>query len=145
MSTSTVTFAKSPTTVTVNGPTPCDVRLLPMFVTDQSANNQRWGYQTTDQKRWRWTLSLQALTDAMRDALEAFFTDTARGPLIEFTYTHTNEVAYLARFVDTELGWKRTSSDQWELTVAIETTTAPDGTETGPSTTTTSTTTTTGF
>lgn len=118
MASSTVKFGA----VTVGGPDGfTSVRLLPMFVTDLSANHTRWTYQTTATKKSRWRISLDNLTTAQKNALETFFTDVAKGPTNTFIYTHTDGTSYSGcRFVDTELDFSRMDDRTWSTQVEIE-------------------------
>ncbi len=121
---SKVTFARSGTTITVNGPSPgTDQALQPMFVTERSANHTRWVYQTTDTKMRVWTLNLNSLTLAQKNALEDFYTNTAKGPTNTFTYTHTDGNSYTCRFVDPMLPpFTRAAPGTFDIQLRLETT-----------------------
>lgn len=116
------------TAIEINGPvSPTNVDLLPMFVSDLSANNTRYSYQLTDTKVWHWSMRFDDLTTAQKNALEDFFTDTAKGPTNTFTYTHSDGETYTARFLDTALQFERRNSNEWATSFALEVTAQVNG------------------
>lgn len=124
---STVNFTSGATSVDVNGPggaTQPD--LLPMTAHAKAANNAHRAYRLTDTKVWQWRMQLTALTNAMRDALENFFTDTVFGPNTSFTYTHTDGSSYTAYFLQDELRWTRHDGATWDVEVVLRLTVQPD-------------------
>lgn len=121
MATSTVTFAIGGTSITVNGPRgPTQVNLLPLFVTDRAANHAIFSYQATNTRAWEWVLNLADLTEVMRTAFEDFFTNTAKGAGVSFTYTHTDGTSYAScKFKDGGLSWTRNSEGNWDVQVTV--------------------------
>lgn len=125
----TIKLESGANSVTLNGPPgPTDVDLMPNFVSDLSAGHLRWSYQTTARRLEQWSIRLDTLTADMRLALEAFFHNVAKGPANTFTYTHTDQAAYTARFVDDALRWQR-KQNEYSVQFTLEITNHPvDGT-----------------
>lgn len=144
MAKTTIKFSYSGTDCIVNGPDGAtDVRTLSKWVTSLSEGLRRWSYKTTDRHVEQWTLRLDSLTKSMKQALQSFFDFQAQGPTRTFSYTHTDEEVYTARFVDTDLRWTRRNDQDWSVTLTLELSgTLADGVNYAGSPTTSATTTT---
>ena len=118
---SLITLALGGTSIQLNGPDGgTDIACLNNWVTDQSQGLQRWAYRGTDRYCEQWTIACSSLTAAQSVLLRNFFYRTALGPTHTFNYTHTDGVAYTARFVDTGLQLRRTNSNEWACTFKLE-------------------------
>lgn len=125
----TVTFdlASSSAVTTINGPAFAaqPVQLVRQFVSDRTADGTRYTYQLHNSTRWEWELSFRDLPLEDKQALERFFRSNARGPSVQFTYTHTDGSSYTARFAQDVLPWVRNHKELWDCSVRIETTSEP--------------------
>lgn len=118
----TVAFVRGGTTVNVNGPSSAtDVDLHPMWVTGLSASHSRWVYRTTTTKKRVWAMKLDSVTAAQKAALDAFFTDTAKGPELPFVFVHTDGASYGdVYFADATLRWERINQADWSVMIHLE-------------------------
>lgn len=147
---STVLFGS----VEINGPmAPTTVETRPRYVTDIAENGATRSYEVTTIRTDEWTLEFDSITASQKAALQTFFVSTAAGPTNSFSYTHTDDAVYSARFVDAALKWQRQNENLWAITIRLElvgqqvngtSTSTTTGTTTSTSTTTGTSTSTTG-
>lgn len=123
MPSTTVTFngSSSGADAVINGPASDQpVVPLPRYLTGLSQDGTRYSYKMNSATNRVWTLNFQWLTDQMKADLETFYYDEAGGPSSTFTYDHTDDNSYTARFVNTSLPFTRAGSNLWSCSVQLE-------------------------
>lgn len=122
MSRTTVVFdAGSDGSATVPGPrNRTRIDPLPQHVFQRTANGTAVVYKQTSTRLDEWSMTLEDLSNAQRDALDDLFWAIG-GPAGTFDYTHTDSTTYSnCRFVTPVLQWERMSSQLWTVQIRIE-------------------------
>lgn len=122
---STVTFGSC----TVNGPEPgTQPSQIPLDTQALTPSNVRWHYRLSTAKRWRWQMTLSLLTSAQKQALEAYFWDTAKAGANAFTYVHTDGTSYAnTRFDQPSLDFTRVGPGMYDVPITLLMTVEPQG------------------
>ena len=120
----TITFYKSPTTVTLPGPPGgYPIRRIKPQALGLTSGGTRYTQDKGGPDRYQVELLFDDLTDSEKEALDGFYNTTVDGVTNTFTYTDTDGTGYTARFLDTILEFTKTANNQWGVRVLLELTT----------------------
>ena len=113
----TVTLAATPDTITLQAPAPDIAAPVTVpGVTHRAVGGSLVKYQTGAAYR-ECSLNIQSMTNAQKDALEAFF----RSHWVDdLTYTDENSNAFTAQFMDSELPLKKSYKNSWACDIKLQ-------------------------
>lgn len=116
----TCEFILGSTTIEIPGPAQTSPRNVPQYARSETPSGQHWVYKGRSSSRDVWMLEFRGLGNTHKDSLQGFFDSTVGGPGVEFTYAHTNETQYTARFLSGGLSWLADFPGFWNIALEIE-------------------------
>lgn len=116
----TCEFTKDSTTIEIPGPATSNVRNTPQYARSETPSGQHWVYKGRSSARDVWILEFKGLGNTDKDNLQDFFDTTVGGPGVSFTYEHTDEESYTARFLQDSLQFTPEFPGWWNITLEIE-------------------------
>lgn len=116
----TCEFEKGSSSIEIPGPASTAPRNTSQYARSETPSGQHWVYKGRSSTRDVWSLDFRGLGNSDKQDLQTFFDSTVGGPGVDFTYRHTDETSYTARFLQEGLNWTAEFPGWWNISIEIE-------------------------